>query len=57
MRKMILMEWVSLDGFTSGPDNDMRFVGESFNDEMGKYEERISTAGSSCCFGTWQTTL
>jgi len=33
MRKIILTEWVSIDGFTSGPDNDMSFVGESFSDE------------------------
>ena len=33
MRKLILTEWVSLDGFTSAPDNNMSFVGESFNDD------------------------
>ena len=37
MRKIVVTEWISLDGYTSGPNNDMGFVGESFNDEMGKY--------------------
>jgi len=41
VRKLILTEWISIDGFTSGPNNDMSFVGESFNDEMGVYEDAI----------------
>jgi len=51
MRKLVLTEWVSLDGFTSGPDNDMRFVGESFNDEMGKYEDDIVNQADTLVLG------
>src|SRR5438105_15641035 len=42
---------VSLDGYTSGPDNDMSFVGESFNDEMGKYEDDIVNTADTLVLG------
>jgi dihydrofolate reductase len=51
MRKIILTEWVSLDGFVSGPDNDMSFVGESFNDQMGKYESDIVDQADTLVLG------
>jgi dihydrofolate reductase len=51
MRKIILTEWVSLDGFVSGPDNDMSFVGESFNDQMGVYEDAIVTQADTLILG------
>jgi dihydrofolate reductase len=51
MRKLVLTEWVSLDGYTAGPDNDMSFVGESFNDEMGKYEDDIVRTGDTLVLG------
>ncbi len=51
MRKIVLTEWVSLDGFTSGPDNDMSFVGESFNEEMGKYEDDIVNTADTLILG------
>lgn len=51
MRKIILTEWVTLDGFTAGPNNDMGFVGESFNDEMGKYEYDIVSSADTLILG------
>ena len=51
MRKLILTEWVSLDGYTSGPNNDISFVGESFNDEMGKYEDDIVSQADTLLLG------
>jgi dihydrofolate reductase len=51
MRKIVLSEWVSLDGYTAGPNNDMSFVGESFNDEMGKYEDDVVTAADTLVLG------
>jgi dihydrofolate reductase len=50
-RKIVLTEWVSLDGYTSGPDNDMSFVGESFDEEMGKYEDDIINTGDTLVLG------
>jgi len=51
MRKIVLTEWVSLDGYTTGPDNDMSYVGESFNDEMGLYEDTIVTNSDTLILG------
>jgi dihydrofolate reductase len=51
MRKLVLTEWVSLDGYTAGRNNDMSFVGESFNDEMGKYESDIVDTGDTLVLG------
>jgi dihydrofolate reductase len=51
MRKIVLSEWVSLDGYTSGPDNDMSFIGESFDEEMGKYEDDFLSSGDTLILG------
>jgi dihydrofolate reductase len=51
MRKIVLTEWISLDGYTVGPDNDMSFVGESFNEEMGQYESNILTQSDTLLLG------
>ena len=51
MRKIVLTEWVSLDGYTSGPNNDMSYVGESFDEEMGQYEGTIITTGDTLLLG------
>jgi dihydrofolate reductase len=51
MRKIVLTEWVTLDGYTSGPNDDMGFVGDSFNDEMGIYEDAIVSTGDTLILG------
>jgi dihydrofolate reductase len=51
MRKIVLTEWISLDGYVAGPDNNMSFVGESFNDEMGQYEDAYVTGGDTLMLG------
>jgi dihydrofolate reductase len=51
MRKIVLTEWVTLDGYTSGPNNDMGFVGESFSDEMGTYEDDIINTADTLILG------
>ena len=51
MRKLVLTEWISLDGYTAGPDSDMSFVGESFNDEMGQYEDDIVNTADTLVLG------
>jgi dihydrofolate reductase len=37
MRKLIASIFVSLDGYMVGPNEDMTWVLDKFNDEMGKY--------------------
>jgi dihydrofolate reductase len=51
MRKIVLTEWVSLDGYTAGPDNDMSFVGESFDEDMGVYQSSILDTGDTLILG------
>ena len=51
MRKIVLTEWVSLDGFTAGPNNDMSYVGESFDADMGEYESTILNTGDTLLLG------
>ena len=51
MRKIVLTEWVSLDGYTSGPNNDMSYVGEYFNEEMGRYEGTIIDTADTLILG------
>src|SRR5689334_19764308 len=51
MRKIVLTEWVTLDGYVSGPNNDMSFVGAFFNPEMGKYESDILDTADTIILG------
>jgi dihydrofolate reductase len=51
MRKIVLTEWVSLDGYTAGPNNDMSYVGESFDADMGQYEGTIINTGDTLLLG------
>ena len=37
MRKVIASTFVTLDGFVVGPNEDMSWVMDNFNEEMGKY--------------------
>lgn len=51
MREIVLTLWVSLDGYSSGPENDMSFVGESFNPEMAAYEHAIVDTADTLLLG------
>jgi dihydrofolate reductase len=51
MRKIVLTEWVSLDGYTSGPNDDMSFVGESFDEDMGRYQGEIVETADTLLLG------
>ncbi len=51
MRKIISTTWVSIDGYISGPNNDMSFVGEFFDESMGKYESDIVKTADTLILG------
>jgi len=51
MRKIILTEWISLDGFVCGPNNDMGFVGQFFDETMGQYESNFLDSGDTVMLG------
>ncbi len=45
MRKIIVTMWMTLDGFIAGPNGEMDWVGESYDEAMGNYEsDLVSTA-------------
>jgi dihydrofolate reductase len=49
MRKIIVTMWVSLDGFISGPNDDMSWV--MVDDEMGQYEDDTVSAADTLILG------
>jgi dihydrofolate reductase len=51
MRKIITTTWVTLDGFIAGPNNEMGFVGEVFDEAMGKYEFDLVSAADTLLLG------
>lgn len=51
MRKIITTTWVTLDGFIAGPDGDMGWVGESFDERMGQYEYDLVSAADTLLLG------
>ncbi len=44
MKKLIASIFISLDGFTVGPDEDISWVMDNFNDEMGKYASDLQNS-------------
>ena len=50
-RKIIVTEWVTLDGFIAAPDNTMDFVGRLYDDVMGKYEDDFVSAADTLILG------
>src|ERR1700676_4348338 len=51
MRKIITTTWVTLDGFIAGPNNEMGFVGEVYDEAMGKYEYDLVSAADTLLLG------
>jgi len=51
MKKIISTTWMTLDGFISGLNNDMGFVGEFFDEAMGKYEGEIIDTADTIILG------
>lgn len=51
MRKIITTTWITLDGFIAGPNNEMDFVGEAFDEAMGKYEFDLVSAADTLILG------
>ncbi len=41
MRKIITTTGVTLDGFIAGPNGEMDWIGEIYDEAMGKYEDDL----------------
>jgi dihydrofolate reductase len=51
MRKLIATEFYTLDGMMSDPKDEMDWVTNTFNDEMGKYEGEVYDAADTLMLG------
>ncbi len=51
MSKIITTTWVTLDGFIAGSNNEMGFVGEVYDEAMGKYEYDLVSAADTLLLG------
>jgi dihydrofolate reductase len=51
MRRIITTTWVTLDGYVAGPNGDMGWVGEIYDDAMGAYEYDLVNAVDTLLLG------
>ncbi|HEX8037328.1 MAG TPA: dihydrofolate reductase family protein [Ktedonobacterales bacterium] len=51
MRKIVTTTWVTLDGFIAGPNGEMDWIGEIYDDAMGKYESDIVDTADTLLLG------
>jgi len=51
MRKIITSTWVTLDGFIAGPNGEMDWIGEIYDDAMGAYETALVNAADTLMLG------
>lgn len=51
MRKIITTTWVTLDGFIAGPNGEMDWIGEIYDEAMGKYEDDLLSSADTLLLG------
>ncbi|GER91489.1 hypothetical protein KDW_56510 [Dictyobacter vulcani] len=51
MRKIITTMWVSLDGFIAGPNGEMDWIGELYDEAMGVYEHNFVSSADTLLLG------
>jgi dihydrofolate reductase len=51
MRKIITTTWVSLDGFIAGPNGEMDWIGEIYDDAMANYETDLVRSADTLLLG------
>jgi dihydrofolate reductase len=51
MRKIITTMWVTLDGYIAGPNGEMDWVGEFFDEAMGAYEYDLVSSADTLLLG------
>lgn len=51
MRRIITTTWVTLDGFIAGPNGEMDWVAEFYDDAMGAYENDLVSAADTLLLG------
>jgi dihydrofolate reductase len=51
MRKIITTTWVTLDGFIAGPNGEMDWIEEIYDEAMGKYEYDLVSSADTLLLG------
>ena len=51
MRKLITTTWVTIDGFIAGPKGEMNWIGEIYDEAMGKYEDDLVSSADTLLLG------
>src|SRR5256714_577099 len=51
MRKIITTTWVTLDGFIAGPNGEMDWIGEIYDEAMGTYENELVSSADTLLLG------
>ena len=51
MRKIITTTWVTLDGFIAGPNGEMDWIGEIYDEAMGAYEYDLVSSADTLLLG------
>jgi len=51
MRKIITTTWVTLDGYIAGPNGEMDWVAENYDDAMAAYENEIVSQADTLLLG------
>lgn len=51
MRKIIVTMWITLDGFIAGPNGEMDWIGEIYDEAMGNYEYDLVSAADTLLLG------
>jgi len=51
MRRIITTTWVTLDGFIAGPNGEMDWVGETYDDAMAHYETDLVNSADTLLLG------
>lgn len=51
MRKIITTTWVTLDGYIAGPNGEMDWIGEIYDEAMGVYEGEIVSQADTLLLG------
>ena len=51
MRKIIVTMWMTLDGFIAGPNGEMDWIGEIYDEAMGNYEYDLVSSADTLLLG------
>src|SRR5215469_10608634 len=51
MRKIIVTMWVTLDGYIAGPNGEMDWIGEIYDEAMGNYEYDLISQADTLLLG------